>query len=278
VRGLRDGVAAVQGLEPEELVRGGGPPGDLPRSERDPVNGDLVSHGKRGDGGHERALAVPHLDRAGEAPPGHRVRPGREETLHEKVAPVRRELGGGVDRGRAHRLPLAGLRLDDDQLGGRVVGEEGVVVGGLEQVAGLVGGACRGALALLDPWPRRDGGRRRRRAPLGDAAHQEAPLVGEPGGCRAEERVDPHVDLLQVAGHGAHPQAHVIGVTDREGEAPAVGGPVHVVDLGALGQGQADLGAALDRHQPRRGGPVPPVDGADQGVHPDAGELVHRPR
>ncbi len=150
---------------------------------------------------------------------------------------------------------------------------------GLEQVARLVGGAGRSPRPLEDLGPRRDGRRRGGRSALRDAADQQALLVGQPAHGGAEERVEGQaLDLRHVSLHRADPQAHVIGVPDGEGEAPAVHGPGHIVDLGVRRQIEGRLGSALDLDQARRGGPVPPVDAVDHGIDPHAGQLVHRRR
>ena len=171
---------------------------------------------------------------------------------HEQERAVRGEIGGGVDRGLAQGLHLALCRVHHHQLGGGVVLEEGIVVGGLEQVARLIGGTGFGPRPLEDLGSRRDGRRLGRRPTFRDAADQETLLVGQPAHSRAEELVDGHVlDLDQVALHRAHPQAHMVGVPGGEGEALAVRGPGHCVDLCVFGQIEGRLGAALDLDEAR---------------------------
>ena len=202
--------------------------------------------------------------------------PGAHQSLHEQEGAVRGEIGGGVDCGLTQGRHLALCRVHHHQLGGGVVLEEGIVVGGLEQVAGLVGGTGFGPCPLEDLGPRRDGRRLGRRSTLRDATDQEALLVGQPAHSGAEELVDGHIlDLGQVALHRAHPQAHMVGVPGGEGEALAVRGPGHCVDLCVFGQIEGRLGAALDLDEARGGGPVAPVDVVDHRIHPHAGQHVH---
>jgi hypothetical protein len=87
------------------------------------------------------------------------VATGLPSVSHEQEAAVRREVGGSVDSWLTQGLELARSRVHHHQLGGGVVLEEGIVVGGLEQVARLIGGTGFGPYSLEDLWPRRDGRR-----------------------------------------------------------------------------------------------------------------------
>ncbi len=249
---LGGGISAVQRLDPEERVRSGGTPGDSSRADGHAVDRHLVGHGQRGDGCDGLSAFVPDLDLVGKAPPGDGVGPGTHQTLHEQEPAVRGELGGGVEVGLTQRRHLPLVRVDQHQLGCRVVLEEGVVVGGLKQIARLVGGAGRAPCPLEDLRTRGDGRRLRGGPPLRDAPHQEAILVRPPAHGGAEKVVEGNVlDLRELPLHRAHPQAHVVGVLDGEGEALAVRGPGHVVDLRFLRQIERCHGAAFDLDQAR---------------------------
>ncbi len=197
VLGLGDGVASVECFDPIELVRCGGAPRGLARSEGYAVDGHLVGQGQGGDFGHGLTACPtppPRWRSATRAPRGTRGPPGTPRAgTHRRARNRRWRRAAGSPR----VFEFAVLRLHHHQLGGGVVVEEGVVMGGLEQVARFVGGAARGAFALQDLRTRRDGGRFGRCAPLGHAANQQALLVRRPAHWRAEERAEGHVlDLL----------------------------------------------------------------------------------
>ena len=148
-----------------------------------------------------------------------------------------------------------------------------------EQVAGLVGGAGRGAGSLEDLGPRREGWRLRSVPAGGDTPHQQASLVGHPLDGRSQEGVEGHApDLAQLAIHRAHPQAQVVGVLHLQGEALAVHGPRHAEELGAVGEGEGHLGAVLHPEQAGGDGAPVAVEPVDHRIDPHARQLVHRPR
>ena len=67
----------------------------------------------------------------------------------------------------------------------------------------------------------------------------------------------------------------MVGVSDGECEAFAVGSPLHIVDLCVFGQIQGRLSATRNLDETRGSGAVPPVDIVDRRIHPHAGQHVH---
>ena len=272
-----DGIAAVQGFEPVEGMGRGGAPRDLARACGHAVYRYGIGQGKRGHHRHPLAGGVPHFDAVGEAPPGHGMGPRLEQPLHQQILAVGGKLGAGPGAGLGQNPDHISACIDDDQLAGGVIVKEGIVMIGLEQVAGFVSGAGGGFSASENLGPCRNGRRLRRRAARGNTPHQQLLLVRQPAHRRAEEGVDRQSgEFIQLAVHRANPDADVIGQLDGQGETAAVRCPGNSLDFRALRQGERGEGAIIDPDQARRGGSISAVRSIDLGIDPHASQLVHR--
>ena len=83
-----------------------------------PWIGTSSATGREAIGRDQLTSSVPHLDLAGEAPPGHLVGPGTDQALDEEVLAVWREIGRGVGGRRAYdfTLPVAGSTITSSEV------------------------------------------------------------------------------------------------------------------------------------------------------------------
>jgi len=203
--------------------------------------------------------------------------PWLEQPLHQQVLPVGRELGTGPGTGLAQYSDDVPGRIDDDQFAGSVIVEEGIIVPGFEQVAGLVGGAGGRFDTGENLGSRRNGRRLGRRTARGDAAHQQMLLVRQPASRGAEQGVDGQArNFGQLPADRADPDPDAAGVFDGQGETSTIRSPAQTINFRVLRQSERSFGAILNPDQSRKSRTVRSIGSVDCGIHPHAGQLVHR--